>query len=370
MLGGKNRAYQLIAEDIRGRILSRELKPGDRVPGISELAERHGVAYLTARRAIRELVDSGSLECRSGVGTFVRRMEPRSLNLGMVFHSRHDTPTMANPLVGRLCDGFMKWLAATGARGVTIGYDWSPEPAEMKKVAADVLARGFNGVALVTARAYLSKFPDVLTSHLPVVAFEPEGYEPICDTVTQDELTSMELKLAHLTEMGARRIAYCTSDDYARRPKGWDRERAFKHVACRLGVDAGVIFGDAKVCAGEIAARRHEIDAIVFFSDPQAGAAREELRALGVEIPRDMLFVAHDNYERDGIAEPFFTTIDPDFEGMGARAAELLLDRVLGNAPARPVLYAHPGRLVVRASSRRGEPVSASSSTKGAAVTR
>ncbi|GAB3424392.1 GntR family transcriptional regulator [Flindersiella endophytica] len=63
--------YQRIVAVIRERIASGELRPGDRVPSIRQLAGDHGVAIATATRAMATLRDEGLVEARVGAGTVV-----------------------------------------------------------------------------------------------------------------------------------------------------------------------------------------------------------------------------------------------------------------------------------------------------------
>lgn len=49
------KAADLVAEALRGRILRRELLPGDRLPPESQLMEQYGVSRPTLREALRLL---------------------------------------------------------------------------------------------------------------------------------------------------------------------------------------------------------------------------------------------------------------------------------------------------------------------------
>ncbi|MDX6740858.1 GntR family transcriptional regulator [Actinocorallia sp. A-T 12471] len=64
-------SYQQIAEDIRRRILSGELAPGDQVPSTRQLAIRWGVAAATAAKALAALGHEGLVEARPRSGTVV-----------------------------------------------------------------------------------------------------------------------------------------------------------------------------------------------------------------------------------------------------------------------------------------------------------
>lgn len=74
----KKPAYVAIADTLRGRIESRELEPGDKLPPERELVETFGVARMTVRHALDLLQLEGIIERKRGRtgGTFVRSLPP------------------------------------------------------------------------------------------------------------------------------------------------------------------------------------------------------------------------------------------------------------------------------------------------------
>ncbi|GAA2242725.1 hypothetical protein GCM10010145_06310 [Streptomyces ruber] len=60
-----------VADHIATRIASGELRPGARLPGERDLGAEYGVAYLTARRAIRELREHGLVVTLPARGSFI-----------------------------------------------------------------------------------------------------------------------------------------------------------------------------------------------------------------------------------------------------------------------------------------------------------
>jgi GntR family transcriptional repressor for pyruvate dehydrogenase complex len=64
------RLYEQIVEQIKERILSRDLQDGDQLPTERELAEQFGVSRTAVREAIKALTQSGLVEVRPGRGTF------------------------------------------------------------------------------------------------------------------------------------------------------------------------------------------------------------------------------------------------------------------------------------------------------------
>lgn len=65
--------YQRLRDALAAGIVRQEWRPGEAIPTEAELAEAHGVAVGTVRKAIDQLVAEGVLERQQGRGTFVRR---------------------------------------------------------------------------------------------------------------------------------------------------------------------------------------------------------------------------------------------------------------------------------------------------------
>lgn len=63
--------YAQLLEHFHQLIHSGQLQPGDRFPAEMDLAKEYGVARITVRRAIEELVHEGLLVRRQGKGSFV-----------------------------------------------------------------------------------------------------------------------------------------------------------------------------------------------------------------------------------------------------------------------------------------------------------
>ena len=60
-----------VIESITQSLINKELRPGDRIPPETELAEQLGVSRNTVREAVKTLVSWGVLEIRRPEGTFV-----------------------------------------------------------------------------------------------------------------------------------------------------------------------------------------------------------------------------------------------------------------------------------------------------------
>lgn len=65
-------AYNQLANILRRKIAAGEYRSGERLPSESELCSQYAVSSITARRAIKILVDQDIAETRQGQGTFLK----------------------------------------------------------------------------------------------------------------------------------------------------------------------------------------------------------------------------------------------------------------------------------------------------------
>ena len=78
--------HAIVRETLTQSLRAGDFEIGRRLPGDKELAARFGVSYMTARKAVNELVEASLLERRIGDGTYVRegsqqRLSTTTLNL-------------------------------------------------------------------------------------------------------------------------------------------------------------------------------------------------------------------------------------------------------------------------------------------------
>lgn len=71
--------YQQIVDQIRTKILSRELQPGDPLPSIRQLAADLLTSVITTKRAYQELEQAELIQTRPGLGTFVSVLRQSSV---------------------------------------------------------------------------------------------------------------------------------------------------------------------------------------------------------------------------------------------------------------------------------------------------
>jgi GntR family transcriptional regulator, transcriptional repressor for pyruvate dehydrogenase complex len=79
------RAFDEIIDQLRSRLRTGDLRPGDRLPSERSLAEQFQVSRNTVREALRMLEISGLIQIRRGAtgGGFVSQSEPRVVARGL-----------------------------------------------------------------------------------------------------------------------------------------------------------------------------------------------------------------------------------------------------------------------------------------------
>lgn len=77
--------YELLAEALRQAIMNGILTAGEFLLAERELSEKLGLSRVTIRRAFKPLLDAGQLVQKRGLGTYVPRNRPQSLEKSLKF---------------------------------------------------------------------------------------------------------------------------------------------------------------------------------------------------------------------------------------------------------------------------------------------
>jgi DNA-binding LacI/PurR family transcriptional regulator len=110
--------YQKFAEGLRAQIRSGALKPGDRLPSLAEMNERHNLSRTTVERVHRMLESDGLVVREQGRGTFVAR--PVKRTNGLIGFSGYAFETMPRqPYWARILEGLHQAAARQG-QGVVL----------------------------------------------------------------------------------------------------------------------------------------------------------------------------------------------------------------------------------------------------------
>lgn len=212
-------------------------------------------------------------------------------------------------------------------------------------------------------RRFIQRRPDgffiVGTLHTPATTRLLESYgHPVVETWDWDEAPTDLLvgfsnraaladMVGHLVDSGHRRIAFAgviaPGDARAAR-----RLEGFRDAVAELLPDEPVrvvdlpglpIAMDTGVQLLEAALERHpEITALVFPTDVFAAAAVLAAPRLGIQVPDRLAITGFGDFEMATHIQPSLTTVAVNSQHIGARAAELLLSRMLDQTVAEPLV--------------------------------
>ncbi|MEV4611076.1 TetR/AcrR family transcriptional regulator C-terminal domain-containing protein [Kitasatospora sp. NPDC049258] len=112
--------YAKIAAELRNRIETGELRPGDRVPSTRALTQRWGVAMATATKALAVLRQEGLVRGVPGVGTVVCAVPRASRTDGPPSGRRTDGPAEESTARRRLVRAGIAIADAEGAAALTM----------------------------------------------------------------------------------------------------------------------------------------------------------------------------------------------------------------------------------------------------------
>jgi DNA-binding LacI/PurR family transcriptional regulator len=223
---------------------------------------------------------------------------------------------------------------------------------------ADLTDLGVDGAIVCDPRPADPQL-DLFAEHgVAVVTIEADPERPGFDWhANSDNARSMRLLLEHLAGAGARRIALVAPTW----PMAWAVESVSAYRAwCAehdlpelldTGASGPPVLETAAERAGVLLDRTEPPDAIVGMVERVAAGVLLAARRRGLDVPGDLLVAsAMDSAEcREGGVP--ITAIDLDPDRLGQAAVDLLLARIGGEDPRRPVLV--PVALRARASTER-----------------
>jgi DNA-binding LacI/PurR family transcriptional regulator len=180
-------------------------------------------------------------------------------------------------------------------------------------------------------------------SWLPTVVAGGRDFDlPHVDTIAQDDWMIGELAIAHLVELGHRRIGHVAGD----RTRVFDIRRA-SYEACMtrhgLGQFSAVVACDTTEEGGYLAGRKlldsppqERPTALFVANDLSCVGAMSAARDLGLDVPRDVSFVGVDNSVLARMRHVQLTSVDVLAEEVGRLSARHLVERIATpNLPAR-----------------------------------
>lgn len=223
-----------------------------------------------------------------------------------------------------------------------------------REVIASMREHGISGLILSPARATeAADLKPLIAAGIPVVVAVRNVPGAKASSVVSDNREGVVVGVQHLVSLGHRRIAFLggfrDTAVFGERLAGYRAAAA----ACGLDADEDLIVDSPPSRAGGAEAIERALSignkptAAVCFNDAVAFGVCDGLRARKLEPGRDFAVVGFDDVIEAKTAVPALTTISVDPQGIGRRAAQLLLKQIsAGKAEAEAIVSSV--RLVVR----------------------
>lgn len=317
-------------------ILLQEIKAGkmfsdETLLREKDLQEIYQVSRNTVRRAVWELIKAGFLKRVKGKGIFIISRSPKivrdSKQIGLIILDVEDE------FFSKISRG-VEDIAHKREYSVILCN--SDNETQKEKVYLHNLKNRVAGfiIAPATGNQNHAYYGDLLQKKIPFVFIDRYLPEFNVDYVVSDNAEGGYLATQHLLNLGYQRIALisdpeCTSTR--------DREEGYRKALKEYGVktDKSLIkrSGLRNFEAGyhhtkKLLQLKSLPEAIFALNDEIARGSLEAVKEAKMQIPKDIALVGYDNLSLSFHLEVPLTTVNQSKYEMGAKAAELLIDRI------------------------------------------
>ena len=245
--------------------------------------------------------------------------------------------------------------------GYHVIISYFEEDPELERSEADsLLARQVDGLIMASAQpsGCLDLFARIQRRNVPYVLIDRPIAGLQASFIGVDNRAIGKLATEHMVARGCRRIGHLRGPEIGIAAERFDgyRQALVKgglRVPARYVVAAG--HGDETGYEGmqQLLRLRPIPDGVFCYNDPVAIGAIKAILGAGLKVPNDISVVGAGNVQYSDLLAVPLTTVDQGTCQMGARAAELLMERILAKGSARPKKILISPKLVERESTRR-----------------
>lgn len=328
---------------------------------LRDVAKNAGVHLSTASRALdptkRHLIAGTVVSKISAIADKLGyRRDPiaaslrtrRSKLVGVI------VPDIANPVFSPIIAAITESLSASGYS--TIVADGGQDRKRQSALVGELMARRVDGLVLATVRRDDPILKECLQEGLPVVLVNRADESGRVSSVVTDDRAGMRLAVEHLIALGHRRIGHVAGPAHI--STGHLRRLGFEEAMAAHGLElpAGAIVEAAayereagETTAAQLLKNNPELTAVAAANDLLALGAYRAIARVGLECPRDISVVGHNDMPLADMVEPPLTTIRIGPREMGHDAARLMIATIEAPDAAVKRVVLSPS-LVVRAS--------------------
>ena len=322
--------YQIVRDQISAAIRAGEWARGAQLPSEIELAARFGVSYMTARRAVEELIENDLIERRGRNRTFVRHFGAPNLaggTLNLIW------PPLGNESVRKLLQLCQSEARARGFEPRLICWSSGAKRAALSALAEEyptLIALGYKELhgPIVTAMQKNASRLVLLGNRLE---------EHNISSVMADDARGVRLAIARLRALGHRNIGLLSNHaadpiDALRRAT-WDAEMAPQTspaqrkrwlLQAHAQPDQEVAEATYAGVRAWLETGRADVTALLCTREHAALAALAACQDSGWPVPEKISILTFGNSPILPFVRPSLAAVDADLERHAQLAFELL----------------------------------------------
>ncbi|MBN1766484.1 MAG: LacI family DNA-binding transcriptional regulator [Sedimentisphaerales bacterium] len=333
---------------------------------LKQIAEATNLSITTVSRVLRNRGDI-SEKTRERVLKVAREMNyrPNLLIHGIQTGRTRNVGIMVppfNPFWSDVLKGIHDELVKSDYAPITLWEDASLERADrenfMLKQMHRLIDRRVDGVILwpKVSEVYGTHLDELESRDLPVVTIDHEL--DFADSVITDEKLGAERVARHLYRLGHRRMGHLASDgawSWARLRRKFFEESVAELEGATCQIVESSLDEDVPDTARELLLSQPRPTAIFAFSDWVAFEIYKVAEEMEIKIPDDLSIVGYsDTHKIAQLINPPLTTVRQMPREMGAKSAEILLDRINGKLTGTRTKHVKMGcELIVRRSTAK-----------------
>ncbi|PCH53454.1 MAG: LacI family transcriptional regulator [Flavobacteriaceae bacterium] len=313
---------------------------------LKKIAKEFGVSISTVSKALKDSHEI-SEETRGKIKAFANyyNYKPNSLALQL----RNQKTSVIGVIIPEIVHHFFSTVINgieqyANEKGYNVMVCLSNESYEKEVSNFAVLTNGsVDGLIVSVAREtqenqIYKHFDALIKDDFPLVLFDRTIDEIECDKIIIDDVGGALKATNHLVEIGAKRIALITTQDYI--TVGSLRKEGYLKALVNNGIpiDESLIYKiddtkDLYEQIGKIINVKNPPEAILAVNEIYAAIALKSAKARGLSVPNDIAIIGFTSGLISEFTYPPLTSVEQYGDLMGRQAAELLINRIESSGP-------------------------------------
>jgi LacI family transcriptional regulator len=327
--------------------IARDLKVS--VVTVSKVLRNQGRISMATRKRVLRRAKELHYQMNWVARSLVTR---RTYTIGLLL------PEFTHPFFAEIARVVAQTVRPHGYHVITSYFEEDPE---LERSEADsLLARQVDGLIIASAQPVrcLDLFRRIQARNVPYVLIDRPMLGVQASFVGVDNRAIGRMATDHLIARGCLRIAHLRGPEIgisAERLEGYRRALAKRGLRTPAGYITGGGHGDEAGYEGMRRLLRLSPipDGVFCYNDPVAIGAIKAIREAGLRVPNDISVIGAGNVHYSDLLAVPLTTVDQGTCQMGAKAAELLIERITQKRSGRPKKILISPKLIERESTRR-----------------